>query len=90
VEYRVHATKRMFQRSIHSNDVDEILNSGKIIEIYEDDFPLPSVLLSGKTYVQRSLHLVVGLNEYDLKLVIITAYEPDSNKWNENFSKRLT
>ncbi|NQU63346.1 MAG: DUF4258 domain-containing protein, partial [SAR324 cluster bacterium] len=81
VEYRVHATKRMFQRSILPIDVETILYNGIIIEDYKDDFPLSSLLINGETQNRRPLHLVVGVNEKESKLVIITVYEPDSDKW---------
>ena len=37
----------------------------------------------------RPLHLVVGINGSERKLIIITAYEPDSLKWSENYSWRI-
>jgi len=42
IEYRVHATRRMFQRSIQPEDIEIILRDGSVIEEYSDDFPLPS------------------------------------------------
>ena len=88
IEYRIHATRRIFQRDIHESDVELVLRIGKIIEQYDDDFPLPSVLICGRTSTNRALHLVIGVNKPEQKLVIITAYEPDSNKWTNNFSRR--
>ncbi|MBF0232846.1 MAG: DUF4258 domain-containing protein, partial [Desulfamplus sp.] len=32
IEYRIHATRRMFQRAIHEDDVERTLKEGNIIE----------------------------------------------------------
>jgi hypothetical protein len=88
-EYRVHATRRMFQRHIGAEEVAFILTHGQVIERYEEDFPLPSVLLSGRTEANRPLHIVVGINIDEQKLVIITTYEPDALQWADNFSRGI-
>lgn len=88
IEYRVHATKRMFQRNIAEDDVEKVLETGSIIERYDNDFPLPSVLINGISAIGRPLHLVVGVNQSETRLVIITAYEPDSERWADNYTRR--
>lgn len=47
IVYRLHASKRMFEREISDDDVEYLLKNGEIIERYEDDYPLPSLLLNG-------------------------------------------
>ncbi len=89
IDYRVHATRRMFQRSIHQEDVELILKYGQVIEQYDDDFPLPSLLLSGENSNGKPLHIVVAMNFSERKLVIVTAYKPNSIRWMNNFSRRL-
>lgn len=89
VEYRIHSTRRMFQRNIDNADVEYILEHGEVIERYDTDFPLPSVLINGKTEQDRPLHLVVGLNHVERILVIITTYEPDPLQWADDFTRRL-
>ena len=89
LEYRIHATRRMFQRNIHENDIEYVLKTGNIIEKYDNDFPLPSVLINGKTSNNRPMHLVIGINSAENKLVIISAYEPDSIMWEDNYSRRI-
>jgi len=88
IDYRIHATRRMFQRDIHEDDVELVLRNGIIIERYDDDFPLPSILISGQT-LNGPLHTVVGVNNPEHKLIIITAYKPDPDKWTDNFLRRL-
>lgn len=89
VQYRVHATKRMFQRNVNEEDVREVLLSGDIIERYENDFPFPSVLINGHSGCGRCLHVVLGIDVTEKRLYIITVYEPDPKKWADNFSRRL-
>jgi hypothetical protein len=89
IEYRLHATRRMFQRNIHEDDVEAVLFSGKVIERYGEDFPFPSRLICGRTSTGGPLHLVVALNHEEKTLIIITAYEPDPGKWGDGFSRRI-
>jgi hypothetical protein len=89
VQYRVHATKRMFQRNVDDKDVLAILFNGDIIERYEDDYPFPSVLINGRSRKGRYLHIVVGIDISEKRLYIITVYEPEPKKWTDNFSRRL-
>ncbi|MGH8056802.1 MAG: DUF4258 domain-containing protein [Candidatus Entotheonellia bacterium] len=89
IEYRVHATRRMFQRHIGTEEVAFILTHGQVVERYDQDFPLPSVLLNGGTAANRPLHVVVGINAEEQKLVVITTYEPDALQWTDNFSRRI-
>ncbi len=88
IVYRLHASERMFQRKISHNDVEHLLKTGEIIERYDDDYPLPSLLLNGSTENNRPLHLVVAINREEKRLVIITIYEPNPFKWLDNFSRR--
>ena len=89
IEYRIHATRRMFQRAIHEDDVERTLKEGNIIEQYDDDFPFPSVLINGLGVGNGPLHVVAAINSDELKLVIITVYKPDSLKWTDQFSRRI-
>nr|VFK09350.1 MAG: Domain of unknown function (DUF4258) [Candidatus Kentron sp. LPFa] len=68
----------------------EELREGEVIERYDEDFPLPSVLINGCAAGGRPLHLVVGMNAPERKFVIITVYEPDSRRWVRDFSRRRT
>ena len=51
--------------------------------------PLPSVLLNEPRPTKRPLHAVVGINDAERILVLITAYEPDPRQWTEHFSRRV-
>ena len=88
IEYRVHSMRRMFERGIEPEDIENLLANGTIIEQYPDDYPLPSVLLNGQTINNEPLHAVIAINEPEKKLIVVTTYKPNQNKWIENFSRR--
>lgn len=79
----------IFQRNIYEDDVETVLKEGKIIEQYDDDFPLHSFLINGIGYEKTPLHVVAALNSIERKLIIITVYKPDSLKWTNKFSRRI-
>jgi hypothetical protein len=79
----------MFQRHISQQDIECLLAHGQVTERYDEDFPLPSVLLNEHRVAKRPLHAVVGINVAERKLVLITAYEPDPLQWTDHFSRRI-
>jgi len=81
-----HATLRCRMRDILLDDIQVAIQNGDIIESYPDDFPHPSVLISGKDLKHEPLHIVVGMSES--MLWIITAYFPDSAKWEADYKTR--
>jgi hypothetical protein len=87
ISYRVHALQRMFQRDISNDDVRYVIENGRIIEDYPDDTPYPSRLLLGMVGA-RPLHVVVAVNAEADETIVITAYEPDSDLWQEDFTER--
>ena len=89
IQYRIHATYRMFQRNIEESEILFILEKGSIIENYEEDLPFPSVLVNGMTNSNRPLHIVVGIDKNAKRLYIITTYEPEQQFWMENYSRRI-
>jgi hypothetical protein len=88
IEYRVHSTRRMFERGITPEDIENLLTNGIIIEQYPDDYPLPSILINGQTLTGEPLHAVIAINEPESKLIVVTAYKPNINKWINDFSRR--
>lgn len=86
VKWTNHCLNRLTQRNILLEDVKNAINTGLIIESYNNDYPYSSCLILGYNLKQKALHLVCGItNEY---LYMITAYYPDSNKWKENMKTR--
>jgi len=76
---------RMIERDISREEVKSALIGGKIIESYEEDFPFPSFLVLGFVF-KRPLHIVCALA--DDTISIITAYQPDSSRWSDDYQKR--
>jgi hypothetical protein len=85
--FRIHALRQMFQRRISDTEIREILDAGIIIEEYPDDTPYPSCLVSGSVN-HRPIHVVMAYNNVEREAIVITAYEPDSEVWSEDFSRR--
>ncbi|MFQ5676687.1 MAG: DUF4258 domain-containing protein [bacterium] len=73
-----HAVKRMIQRSIERNEVEEAVLGGEIIEDYPEDKYSPSCLIYGKTEAGRDLHIQAS---FPPKVVVVTLYEPDPDEW---------
>jgi len=86
IEITQHCLLRIHQRKISYKEIKNVIMNGEIIEEYPDDFPYPSCLILGTTINCRIIHVVVGIN--DTKLYLITAYEPDPDKWDNKFKKR--
>ncbi|WP_425639458.1 DUF4258 domain-containing protein [Algoriphagus yeomjeoni] len=86
--YSDHAINQMFNRDITTEDIEEVIRLGEIINDYPNDRPFPSCLILGFA-TKRPLHLVIAINELESKCVIITAYEPDPKLWAENFKFKI-
>ncbi len=87
--FRIHAIKRMFQRRISKEDVQEVLETGETIETYPDDKPYSSRLLLGWRHA-RPLHIVAAENAESGETIVVTAYEPSREEWQQDFKKRRT
>ena len=85
--YQRHAVERMAQRGIREEDIEHVLLTGEIIEVYAHDTPYPSELLLGWRDA-RPIHLVVATDTEHQRKIVITVYVPDPNKWNADFKRR--
>ena len=81
-----HCLSRMNQRDILISNVKLAINNGSIIEYYYEAYPYPSCLIVGKDKYNKSIHIVVGINEDTIYM--ITAYYPDTDKWENNMRNR--
>ncbi len=91
VLYSYHARKEMFEEEfgiITDGEVYEAIRRGEVIENYPDDIPYPSVLISGTTNAKRPLHIVCAYNPDDIQIIIITIYQPDPDKWDNDYRRR--
>jgi hypothetical protein len=81
-----HAIKQMsrLDRMISTENIQEVIELGEIIEDYPQDERGASCLIA---YVnERPIHVVCSPK--DDYLAIITAYLPDPKLWSENFKER--
>lgn len=86
IRITLHAAKRLEQRGIFLKDVISCIMNGEIIEQYPDDYPYPSCLIFGWNIDGKILHVVIGHHESELFL--ITAYFPNTEKWESDFKTR--
>lgn len=82
-----HAVRQMAQpeRMISTTDIKEVISSGEVIEDYLDDARGHSCLMLAFVN-DRALHVVCAPK--DDYLVIITAYLPSDQEWEDNYRKR--
>ena len=73
-----HVIKRMIQRNIVRQEIEEILLAGEMIEEYPEDKYSPSCLIYGRTKKGKGLHVQTT---FPPDVVIVTAYEPDPVEW---------
>jgi hypothetical protein len=85
-EFSKHAVDQCLLRMISVGEVRDCLCNGEIIEAYPDDKYGPSCLVLGQTVDGRMLHVQCS-DETRPVLKIVTAYEPDPQRW-ENFRHR--
>jgi hypothetical protein len=83
--YTIHAAQRRIKRGITREEIEQILTKGEIIEEYPSHHYGEACLLFGRTVGGRVLHILVSLNE---TVDIITVYEPDLTKWEEDLKTR--
>lgn len=83
--YTIHAQEQMALRHIRTSEVSEAIlgDKAEIIERYPNDKYSPSCLIYGVTAQGRILHL-----QSNFQGIVITAYEPDLDKWHEDFKTR--
>lgn len=78
-----HARNRMLEWRLDVGDVRAALQSGKIIEEYEDG----TRLILGRSGI-RPLHLVIKQEEAETTFLIMV-YEPDPLRWDPSFRRRI-
>lgn len=87
VKFSRHAIQQMFARSISKENVKHVIRNGITVINYPDDKPYPSKLMLGFVN-ERPLHVVLANVKIEKTVIVITAYEPDKNIWQDDFRKR--
>lgn len=78
-----HVFKRMTERGFSPDTI----KNGVIIKEYPDDTPYPSRLILGYDS-NRPIHVVAAYDQNDDIEYIITVYEPNTQLWTSDFTKR--
>jgi len=73
---------------IRVDEVLQALDAGEIIEEYPEDKPYSSCLILGRTLASRPLHVVCAPVSTDRRLIVITTYQPDPERWEADFKQR--
>ena len=76
----------MLERGILRSEVIRCVMRGEIIEEYPEDYPIPSCLVLGFVKAGKPIHVVCSME--DNYIYIITAYEPNLFKWENDFKTR--
>lgn len=79
-------TEKLRRRRISAQNIEEAIANGAIIEDYPDDPRGSSCLVLGHSG-QRPIHVVCGRLDAD-EILIITAYEPDPDEWEADWTTR--
>mgnify|MGYP002777134513 CR=1 FL=1 len=82
-----HAVDQSILRQIQVQEVREAIANGQIIEDYPNDKYGSSCLISGLTQNRRPVHVQCSYPSRPL-IKIITLYEPDLHRWNDDFTQR--
>ncbi|EMB45256.1 MULTISPECIES: DUF4258 domain-containing protein [Treponema] len=82
-----HVFKRMAERVFSPDTIKNIIKNGVIIKEYPDDTPYPSRLILGYDG-NRPIHVVSAYDQNDDIEYIITVYEPNTQLWTSDFTKR--
>jgi hypothetical protein len=91
VLYSQHARTEMRQEEfgpVSDAEVYEAVSGGEVIESYPEDQPYPSVLVFGRTQSGRPLHVVVAVARDEDRAIVITVYQPDPRRWEDDFRRR--
>ena len=86
-ELSKHAVDQSIIRKIKIAEIKEAIFQGQIIEDYPDDKYGASCLIVGLTIANRPIHIQCSYPSRPL-IKIITIYQPSSQLWNNNFTKR--
>ena len=87
VVFSGHAVQRMFERALSKDDVVDVIREGEVVEHYAKDTPYPSCLMLG--YARTTpIHVVVGIDEPQETVIVITGYVPDPALWSDDFRTR--
>ena len=87
IKYTNHAIEFIGKRAIAESEVAKVINDGEVIETYHTDKPFPSKLIFAMIN-ERPIHIVLGYEAVSETCIVITAYEPNLLKFENDFKTR--
>lgn len=85
--FRIHAIERMLEQDISEVEIRDVLENGEVIEEATDQFGTRK-LLHLRVVAGRPLHVLTIDDDEARRTEIITAYEPDLDRWQPGFRTR--
>lgn len=82
-----HVFRRMAERGFSPDVIKSVIENGDVIKEYPDDTPYSSRLILGYDGM-RPVHVVSAYNPADDTEYVITVYEPDAERWTDDFTER--
>jgi hypothetical protein len=91
VRVSVHGYEELAADDIHVRDVIDGLSSAVLIEDYPNYAKGPCVLVLQRDATDQPVHVLWGIPAgQSSPAVLITAYRPDPDKWDETWLRRKT
>ena len=79
-----HVNMRMERRFISRADILDAAETFEIVESYPEDKYLPSYLVLAAS----AFHVLFAVDVERDTVIVVTAYRPDAEEWNEDFRTR--